>query len=234
MFSNDLASRRLRPSRPCATSTRQACRMGRNTGCLSSQPTRRTSKSWRRLSFAAAAAVTPRSTRTSSSRATAPCSVRYSSIHLTGDVLMRRGWHHQRTDRKPGHVDGHHPLGASRTAKRPAAVVEGCTTVGSTPRQVRVDDNHRRCRRRPSVGLASGRVQHCEGARPRAVARPATKLRPHPRPRPERLRQVAPLATRLRDVQHRVHHRSQIRRMLAAPLVRCVEHRFQQLPLVIG
>ena len=42
-FSNDFARRRERPRRPCATSTRQACRMGRKTGCLSSHPTLRTS-----------------------------------------------------------------------------------------------------------------------------------------------------------------------------------------------
>ena len=34
VFSNDLASLRLRPRRPWATLTRQACRMGRKTGCL--------------------------------------------------------------------------------------------------------------------------------------------------------------------------------------------------------
>lgn len=50
VFSNDFASRRDRPRRPWATSTRQACRMGRKTGCLSSHPTRRTSRSWPRPS----------------------------------------------------------------------------------------------------------------------------------------------------------------------------------------
>src|SRR5215218_4056140 len=64
VFSNDFASRRARPSRPWATSTRQAWRMGRNTGCLSFHPTRRTSRPWRRPSLRAPAAVTPRSTRT--------------------------------------------------------------------------------------------------------------------------------------------------------------------------
>src|SRR4051795_9629753 len=44
VFSNDFASRRARPSRPWATSTRQAWRIGRNTGCLSSPPTRPTPK----------------------------------------------------------------------------------------------------------------------------------------------------------------------------------------------
>src|SRR5437763_12088060 len=38
VFSNDFARRRARPSRPWATSTRQAWRIGRNTGCLSSHP----------------------------------------------------------------------------------------------------------------------------------------------------------------------------------------------------
>ena len=46
VFSNDFANRRERPRRPWATSTRQACRMGRKTGCLSSHPTRRTSRSF--------------------------------------------------------------------------------------------------------------------------------------------------------------------------------------------
>jgi hypothetical protein len=59
-----LESLRLRPRRPCATSTRHACRMGRNTCCLSSHPTRRISTSCRWPSSWAAAAVTPRSTRT--------------------------------------------------------------------------------------------------------------------------------------------------------------------------
>lgn len=78
--SNDFASRRLRPMRPCATSTRHACLMGRNTGCLSSHPTRRTSTWCRRLSLAAAAAVTPRSTRTRSSRSPAPSSEMWRSM----------------------------------------------------------------------------------------------------------------------------------------------------------
>ena len=46
VFSNDLARRQDRPRRLCATSTRQACRMGRKTGCLSSHPTLWTSRSW--------------------------------------------------------------------------------------------------------------------------------------------------------------------------------------------
>jgi len=46
VFSNDFARRRERPRRPWATSTLQACRMGRKVGCLSSHPTRRTSRTW--------------------------------------------------------------------------------------------------------------------------------------------------------------------------------------------
>ena len=106
VFSNDFVSRRERPRRPWATSTRQACWMGRNTGCLSSQPTRRTSRS--------------------------------------------------------------------------------------------------------------------------------AKLRPNPRPRPERRRKVAPLAAGLGDVQPRVHDSPKVCCVLAAPLARRVEHRLQQGPLVIG
>ncbi|HEY8720932.1 hypothetical protein [Pengzhenrongella sp.] len=36
VFSNDFAKRRDLPSRPWATSTRHACAIGLNTGCLSS------------------------------------------------------------------------------------------------------------------------------------------------------------------------------------------------------
>jgi hypothetical protein len=42
-FSMLFARRRDRPMRSCATSTRQACLMGRNVEDFSSQPTRRTS-----------------------------------------------------------------------------------------------------------------------------------------------------------------------------------------------
>jgi hypothetical protein len=63
VFSNDFARRRERPRVPWATSTRQASRIGRNTGCLSSHPTRRISRSWCLPSVRAAAAVTPRSRR---------------------------------------------------------------------------------------------------------------------------------------------------------------------------
>lgn len=38
VFSNDFARRRELPRRPWATSTCQACLMGRNTGCLSFPP----------------------------------------------------------------------------------------------------------------------------------------------------------------------------------------------------
>lgn len=80
VFSKDLASRRARPSRPWATSTRQACRMGRNTGCLSLQPTRRTSTPCARPRFRPAAAVTPLSTSTNSRRPVTSWSAKCSSI----------------------------------------------------------------------------------------------------------------------------------------------------------
>lgn len=85
VFSNYLASRRQRPRRPCATFTRQAWRMGRNTGCSSAQPTRRTSTPCLRLSFAAAPAVSPRSMSTGSNSAHCE-SVRWLGYAMPGTV----------------------------------------------------------------------------------------------------------------------------------------------------
>jgi hypothetical protein len=87
-------------------------------------------------------------------------------------------------------------------------------------------------------GEQAGRAQPPEpdlgpGSTRAAVARPAAKLRPDPRPRPERRRKVAPLAARLCDVQHRVRDGAEVMGLLAA-LARRVEHRFQQFPLLIG
>jgi hypothetical protein len=72
-----------------ATSTRHACRMGRRTGCLSSQPTRRTSTSLDRRNPRAPAAVTPRSTRTSSSRSVTPWRVGASTATTRLAPLVR-------------------------------------------------------------------------------------------------------------------------------------------------
>jgi hypothetical protein len=106
VFSNDLARRRERPRRPWAASTRHACRIGRKSGCLSSQPTRRTSRSWCRPSAPEAAAVTSRSTRTNSSRPVTPCvSGAPASAHWHGS----RGSRRVRRALQPAgrHVDGH-------------------------------------------------------------------------------------------------------------------------------
>jgi hypothetical protein len=86
---------------------------------------------------------------------------------------------------------------------------------------------------RPST-LRAGCVQHGERSRPGAVAGPAAELRPHPRPRRERLGQVPPLAAGTRDVEHRVDHAAQVRCVLGSPLARRVEHRFEQRPLLVG
>jgi hypothetical protein len=234
VFSNDLASRRQRPRRPCATSTRQAWRMGRNSGCLSSHPTRRTSKPCRRPSFAAAPAVSPRSTSTSSSRPVTPRSARCSRMAWAAWFLVYRGGYHQLGHGEAGDVHRDNPLGALGPAVRAPAVMEGHPAVGGAAGQVRVDDQHRRHHLRPPFSLAGGGVQHRQRPRPGAVARPAPERRPHPGPAPERLRQVPPLAAGLRDVQHRVHHRAQVLSVLASPLAGRVDHRLQQRPLLIG
>ena len=125
MFSNDFASRRERPKRPWATSTRQACRMGRNTGCLSSHPTRRISRSWFLPSVRAAAAVTPRVHQDQLKPPGDPLLGQVLQHQLTCPVLMGGGRHDQGTHREPGHVDRHHALSALRAAVRAAAVLEG-------------------------------------------------------------------------------------------------------------
>ena len=167
---------------------------GRNTGCLSSHPTRRILRSWCRFRVRAAVAVTRRSTRTSSSSPVTPWPVRCSQHQLTGAVLVGRGRHDQRTHREAGHVDGHHSLGALRAALGTAAVVEREPAVGRPACEVGVDDHHRRCRLGAAVRLACGRVQHRQRSSPSAVAGPASEHRPHPRPRPERLREEPALA----------------------------------------
>jgi hypothetical protein len=149
-------------------------------------------------------------------------------------VLVRRGGHHQPGHRESGDVHGDDPLGALGAPERAAAVMEGRAAVGGAAGQMRVDDQHRRRRLRPALGQPGGDVQLRQRPRPSAVARPATELRPHPGPAPERLGQVAPLAAGLGDVQHRVHHRAQVLSVLAAPLAGRVEHRPQQRPLLIA
>jgi len=72
VFSNDFAILRARPIFPWATSTRQACRIGRNTADFVSQPTRRTWTPCRAPRGSAAGAVTPRSVSTIYKRETGP------------------------------------------------------------------------------------------------------------------------------------------------------------------
>ena len=112
--------------------------------------------------------------------------------------------------------------------------MEGESAVGGAARKVGVDDDHRRGLLGSPVGSPCGRVQHRQGPRPGTVARPAAELRPDPRPRSERCREVAPLAACLGDVQHPVHHGAQVVGVLATALPRRVEHRLQQVPLVVG
>jgi hypothetical protein len=208
VFSNDFANRRERPRRPWATSTRHAWRMGRKTGCLSSHPTRRTSRSWTWLRLLAGAAVTPRSTRTSSSRSATPCWVRCSSVNSLARVLVGRGRNDHRGHRQARHVDGDDTFGALGATVGPTSVVEGEPAVRGSACAVGVDDDHRGRLLRPSVPSARDRVQQRQRLRPHAVAGPTTELATRPGSRPKRLREVAPLAAGLGDVQHRVHHGS--------------------------
>lgn len=234
VFSNAFANRRARPRRPWATSTRQACRMGRNTGCLSSHPTRRTSRSWCQPSVRAAARGDPAIHQHQLEPPGDALLVEVFQHQLAGPVLVGGGRHDQRTHREAGHVDGHDAFGALRAAVGAAAVVEGEPTVGCSAGQVGVDDHHRRRRFGPAVRLACGRVHHRQRSRPGAVACPAAELRPHPRPGPERLRQEPPLAARVGDVEHRVDHTPQVRSVLRPALAGRAEHRFQQRPLLVG
>src|SRR5689334_21712463 len=152
------------------------------------RPTRRTSRSWCRPSVRPAA-VTPRSTRSSSRRLVTPCRVRCSaSARRPGS----RGWKWAPPARPPA-VRSHR---GRRRAWRPWAtietvpVVEGEPTVRGAAGEVGVDDDNRGRLVDGSVLDACGCVQHRQGLRRCATA---AELRPDPRPWPERLPEVAPL-----------------------------------------
>lgn len=157
-----------------------------------------------------------------------------SQQQVTGPVLVGRGGYHQRSDGQPRHVDCDDPLRALRATERAAPIVEGRPPVRRAAREVGVDHHHRRSRLGPTLEGAGGRVQHGQRPRPRPVTRPAAELRPDPRPRAKRLRQVPPLTPGVRDVQHRVHHLSKVRPVLRTPLARASQHRPQKGPLLVG
>ena len=151
-----------------------------------------------------------------------------------GPAPVSRGRHDQRSHRQPGHVHGHDPLGTPRAAVGATAVMEGEPAVGGSAGEVGVDDHHRGCRLGAAIRLPCRLVQHGQCSRPGAVARPAAGLRPHTGPGPERLGQKSPLAAGVGDVEHRVYHPPQVRRVFGSSLARSVDHRFQQRPLLVG
>jgi hypothetical protein len=172
VFSNDLARRRDRPRRPWATSTRQACRMGRKTGCLSSHPDPADLK-------AVVSADGARSRR----RDTAVHQDKLEPVddaltgqvfqhELAGPVLVGRGGYNQRGHEKAGDVDCDDALGTLGAAVGPSPVVEGEPTVRGAAGQVGVDDDHRGRLLGPPILSACDRMQHRQGLRPGAVARP--------------------------------------------------------------
>jgi hypothetical protein len=178
--------------------------------------------------------VTPRSTRTSSSRLATPCRRRCSKHQLAGPVLVCGGGHDQGAHRQAGHIDGHDALGALGAAVGPALVVEREASVRGATGEVGVDDDHRGRPLGAPMDLAYGLVQHRHRACPGSVSRPAAKLRPHSGPGAEGLRQVAPLAPGLSDVEHGVDDAAQITAVLAAAFARRSEHRLEQFPLLRG
>ena len=129
---------------------------------------------------------------------------------VAGPVLVGRSGHDHGSHWKAGDVDRHDALRALGATVGATLVVEREPAVRGAPGKVSVDDDHRGHLFRPTVLPARDRVQHRQRLRPRAVPRPTTELRPDPRPRPERLREVAPMTpicqvTWVRHAPHGAH-----------------------------
>lgn len=150
--------------------------MGRNTGCLSSHPTR----AHLEVVVSSKLAGSGRGDATIDQDQLKPLGDSLTpevvQHQFAGAVLVRGGRHDQRTHRETGHVDSHDPLGALGTAVGTAAVVEGEPAVGRAAGEVGVDDHHGGSRIGAPVRRAGGCVQHRQSSRPGAVAGPAAKL----------------------------------------------------------
>jgi hypothetical protein len=87
------------------------------------------------------------------------------------------------------------------------------------------------------VRASASRAASCRTVRTRAQVplRDHRRNRDHTRVQgPDDSEQEPPLATGVGDVEHRVHHPPQVRRVLGSSLARGVGHRIQQRRLLVG